>query len=115
MSPFEPKELHPCADSYRNDYLDDVKSDEGWNARGFERVDNVVPVIERRRDGADTVRRMEIHEDGHGVIAVKGLGDEVRDAVMVVSPLARNTLPTLLVHPIGTRELLNDSYSSSKR
>ena len=79
------------------DFLDDAESDKGWNARGFERMDNVVPVdhvvlvIERRRDGLPIVRRMEIDEFGNGVIAIKGLGDEVQNAVVVVSPLARNT------------------------
>ena len=79
------------------DFLDDAESDGGWNARGFERIDNVVPVdyvvlvIERRSDGTDTVRRMEFDEDGHGVITVREIGDEVRNALVVVSPLARNT------------------------
>ena len=79
------------------DFLDDAGGDNGWNARGFERTDNVVPVdyvvlvMERHRDGADVVRRMEIDDDRSGVIAMRGLGDEVRNAVVVVSPLARNT------------------------
>lgn len=79
------------------DFLDDAESDEEWNALGFERIDNVVPVnyvvlvIERKRDGTDTVRRMEIDQHGRGDIGVKGLGDEVWNAVVVVSPLARNT------------------------
>ena len=79
------------------DFLDGAESDEEWNALGFERIDNVVPVdhvvlvIERRRDGTDTVRRMEIDQDGCGKIAVGRLGDEVWNTVVVVSPLARNT------------------------
>ena len=79
------------------DFLDDAEGDNGWNAQGFELIDNVVPVdyvvlvIERHRDGNDIVRRMEIDDDRRGAITVTGLGDEVRDAVVVVSPLARNT------------------------
>ena len=79
------------------DFLDDAESDNGWNTRGFELIDNVVPVdyvvlvIERRSNGADIVRRMEIDGDRRGTITVTGLGDEVRDAAVVVSPLARNT------------------------
>ena len=79
------------------DFVDDAEGDGGWDARGFERIDNVVPVdylvlvIERRRDGTDIVRRMEIDEDGLGTIALSGVGDTVQEAVVVVSPLARNT------------------------
>ncbi len=73
------------------------EGDGGWNAQGFERIDNIVPVdyvvlvMERRSDGADIVRRMAIDEERRGVVAVGELGDEIQDAVVVVSPLARNT------------------------
>ena len=79
------------------DFVDDAEGDGGWNARGFQRIDNVVPVdyvvlvLERRRDGSDIVRRMDFDGDRHGSIALTGLGDEVQEAVVVVSPLARNT------------------------
>ena len=79
------------------DFLDDAESDGRWKTQGFERIDNVVPVdyvvivMERRRDGADIVRRMELDQHGRGDIAARGLGDEVRNAVVVVSPLAPNT------------------------
>ena len=79
------------------DFFNDAESDNGWNAQGFELIDNVVPVnyvvlvIERHLDGSDIVRRMEIDGGRRGTIALTGLGDEVQDAVVVVSPLARNT------------------------
>ena len=79
------------------DFLDDAESDVGWNAQGFERIDNAVPVdylvllIKRRRDGPDTVRRMEIDQEKRGSIEVVGLGQEVEDAAVVVSPIAPNT------------------------
>ncbi|MCY4529521.1 MAG: immune inhibitor A [Chloroflexi bacterium] len=80
------------------EFIDGSEDDDGgWNAQGFERIDNIVPVnyvvlvMERRSDGADIVRRMEIDEERRGVVTVKGLGDETQDAVVVVSPLARNT------------------------
>ena len=75
----------------------DAEVDGGWDAEGFERIDNVVPVdyvvlvMERHRNGADIVRRMEIDEGRQGAIAVHGLGDEILEAAVVVSPLARNT------------------------
>ena len=79
------------------DFLDDTENGKGWTSLGFERIDNVVPVdyvvlvLERRRDGTDFVRRMEIDEERRGAVAVTGLGDEVQNAVVVVSPLAPNT------------------------
>ena len=79
------------------DFFNDAESDNGWNAQGFELIDNVVPVnyvvlvIERHLDGSDIVRRMEIDGGRRGTIALTGLGDEVQEAVVVVSPLARNT------------------------
>ncbi len=78
-------------------FLDDAEGDNGWNAQGFELIDNVVPVdyvvlvLERRRDRTDIVRRMEIDGDRRGAITVTGLGDELQEAVVVVSPLAQNT------------------------
>lgn len=79
------------------DFLDDAESDVGWNAQGFRRIDNNVPVdylvllMERRRDGPDTVRRMEIDQEKRGTIEVVGLGQEVEHAAVVVSPIAPNT------------------------
>ncbi len=78
-------------------FLDDAARDGGWDARGFERIDNVVPVdyvvlvIERRRGGAEVIRRVEIDNDRRGSIEVSGLGEETLDMAVVVSPLARNT------------------------
>ena len=79
------------------EFIEVAEDDGEWNVQGFERIDNVVPVdnvvlvLERRRDGTDIVRRMEIDEDGLGTIALSGVGDTVQEAVVVVSPLARNT------------------------
>ena len=79
------------------DFLDDAETEKGWTAQGFERIDNVVPVdyvvlvIERRRDGTEIVRRMEIDEDRRGGFAIGVLGQEVERLIVVVSPIARNT------------------------
>ena len=103
------------------DFLDDAESDEEWNALGFERIDNVVPVdyvvlvIERRRDGTDTVRRMEIDQDGRGKTSRWGTRRRsVEHCRGGLAPCPEHA-PTLSIHPIGTRGLLNESYSSSKR
>ena len=79
------------------DFLDDAESDGGWKAQGFERIDNVAPVdyvvivMERRRDGADIVRRMEIDDGRRGTLTLGGPGDEAQGVAVVVSPLAPNT------------------------
>ena len=79
------------------DFLDSAERGGGWKTQGFERIDNVVPVdyvvivMERRHDGADIVRRMEIDEDGRGALTLGGPGEEVQGVVAVVSPLAPNT------------------------
>ena len=78
-------------------FFDDGESEGDWDAAGFERIDNTVPVeyavlvIERRRDGEDAVRRMDVDGEGRGRIEIAGLGGEILNAVVVVSPLARNT------------------------
>ena len=78
-------------------FFDDGENAGEWDAAGFERIDDTVPVeyavlvIERRRDGEDVVRRMDVDSDGRGRLAIDGLGDEIRNAVVVISPLARNT------------------------
>ena len=78
-------------------FFDDGESEGDWDAAGFERIDNTVPVeyavlvIERRRDGEDAVRRMDVDGEGRGRIEIVGLGGEILNAVVVVSPLARNT------------------------
>lgn len=79
-------------------FFDDGESAGDWDAAGFERIDNTVPVeyavlvIERRRDGGEAVRRMDVDSEGRGQIEIAGLGGEILNAVVVVSPLARNTL-----------------------
>ncbi len=79
------------------EFLDDAENHGEWESRGFERIDNVVPVdyvvlvIERRRDGADIVRQMEIDEDRRGGLAIGVLSQEVERLIVVVSPVARNT------------------------
>ena len=79
------------------EFLDDAENDGEWDSRGFERINNVVPVdyvvlvIERRRDGTGIVRRMEIDENRRGGFAIGVLGQEVERLIVVVSPIARNT------------------------
>ncbi len=78
-------------------FFDDAEGDAGWDARGFLRIDNklhqqyVVQVIEQRADGRDVVRQMSIDEDRKGRILVRGFGEQLSNAVIVVSPVTRDT------------------------
>ncbi len=74
-------------------YFYDVEEGEGgWVAEGFIRTDNVLPqrflvqLIEL--DSEPRVRRMELDERQEGRLVVRGLGEEVERAVLVVSGLA---------------------------
>ena len=74
-------------------YFYDVEEGEGgWVAEGFIRTDNVLPqrflvqLIEL--DSEPRVRRMELDQRQEGRLVVRGLGEEVERAVLVVSGLA---------------------------
>jgi immune inhibitor A len=84
-------------------YFDDVESgDGGWVARGFARIDNVLPqrylvqVIEL----ADSPRvlRMVLDRANHGGLTVKDLGGSVNKAVLVVSGLTPFTTESAPYH-----------------
>lgn len=102
------------------DFFDDGDADQGWDAQGFERIDNVVPVewvvqiIERHSDGTDTVRRIEFEVGMSSSLSIAGLGSGISTAVVVVSPMSPDTHHlsqfTLGAFERGSRS----SYSSSK-
>lgn len=76
-------------------FYDAETGDDGWLAEGFVRVDNTlrqrftVQVIEQ---GAETVvRQMALDENNQGRYTVRGLGDQVQRAVIVVSAQAMVT------------------------
>ena len=80
------------------EYRDDAEQDSGWEAVGFVRTDNrldqrfVVQVIEL----ADTprVRRIPLEEGRKGETLIKGLGQNIEKAVLVVSGLTPVTMQT---------------------
>ena len=73
-------------------FYDVEEGEDGWVAEGFIRTDNVLPqrflvqLIEL--DSEPRVRRMELDEKQEGRLVVRGLGEEVERAVLVVSGLA---------------------------
>ncbi len=73
-------------------YTYDAEDDGGWVAEGFIRTDNSVPqrfLVQLIELGAETkVRRMELNEAQEGRLVVRGLGEEVKRAILVVSGLA---------------------------
>lgn len=78
-------------------FLDNAEADKEWDAQGFERIDNVVPieyvvqVIEQHSDGTHSVRRMSLDRDMRGKMQLSGLGGKVSGATVVVSPIAPDT------------------------
>jgi len=83
-------------------FFDDAEQAQGWDARGFSRIDGAteqrfaVQLIERRADGDVRVVPMDLDARNSGQLVVRGLGTEVEQAIVVVSPMTRNTR-----HPAG--------------
>jgi hypothetical protein len=74
-------------------FFDDVEAgDNGWQAEGFVRIDNILPqkfsvqVIEMGQ--TVTVQEVPLNETNYGTLTIEGLGSEVERAVLVVSGLA---------------------------
>jgi len=74
-------------------FFDDVEAgDNGWQAEGFVRIDNILPqkfsvqVIEMGQ--TVTVQEVPLNEINYGTLTIEGLGSEVERAVLVVSGLA---------------------------
>ena len=78
-------------------FSDDAEGPGGWQARGFERIDNVltqsylVQVIELAADGTATVRSMDLDGQNEGQVTLRGFGSDLDHAVVVVAPVAENT------------------------
>ncbi len=79
-------------------FFDAAEQDDiGWDARGFVRFDNVLPqkffvqVIEQGTDGSVTVRDVELDEANRGELLLQGFGSRLEQAVVVVSPVTRDT------------------------
>ncbi|MGC8877836.1 MAG: hypothetical protein ACP5R2_01260 [Anaerolineae bacterium] len=72
-------------------YFDDIEAgDGGWVARGFVRVDNVLPqrylvqVIQQKGDAAE-VQRISLDQDNRGRLTLHGMGEAFSEAVLAVS------------------------------
>ncbi|HET9493657.1 MAG TPA: hypothetical protein VFR15_05460 [Chloroflexia bacterium] len=90
-------------------YADNAESDNGWEAGGFVRVGNRMPqqwhvvVIEKGRPNG--VTEMVVGVDGRGSLDIPGFGPgkAVREAVVLVAPLAPKTTEparyTLTIRP----------------
>ena len=74
------------------DFADDTETGGDWRASGFHHIDNTLPqgfivqVIEFAADGSVSVRRVE-----SGKFSVKGFGDMLDYAVLVVAPTTHTT------------------------
>ena len=78
-------------------FIDDAEGDVGWDAKGFVRIDNelrqryAVQVVEQRVDGGHSVREMSVSKDGQGQILIQGFGAQLKNAVVIVSPVTPGT------------------------
>ena len=78
-------------------FFDDAEQDGLWDARGFERITNVLPqsyfvqVIEVGTDGNTSVREITLDEKKTGQLLLEGFGSRLEHAVIVVSPVTLNT------------------------
>ncbi len=78
-------------------FFDDAEQDNGWQPEGFKRIDNVlsqdyfVQVIEVTTDGEPLVRDVELDADRRGELLVEGFGSRIERAVIVISPITRDT------------------------
>ena len=92
-------------------FYDDAEDDGGWQANGFVRTANrlpqdyVVQVIEKYVDGKEHVRRVSLDDERNGWTLLEGFGTRLRNAVVIVSPVARGTHQaaryTLAVERVG--------------
>ncbi len=81
-------------------YKDDAEADTGWAAEGFVRIGGSLPqrwfVALIERGSPNRIREMVVGSDGTGSLDLSGLGpgSQIRDAVLVVAPLAPKTTET---------------------
>ena len=78
-------------------FLDDVESSAGWEAQGFTRIDGLLPqlfavqLMEVFEDDTFRVTPMDLDENNSGELVITGLGAEVKQAVLIVSPVTDGT------------------------
>ena len=72
-----------------------AEADDGWDAQGFVRTDNVLPqsYMVQLIEMADTpnVRQVVLDADQRGQITIGGFGSRIEDAVLAISPVTRHT------------------------
>jgi hypothetical protein len=78
-------------------YSDNAESDNGWHAEGFVRIGNAMPqrwyVALLENGSTPGVREMVVSASGTGTLDLQGIGRgrSVRDATLVIAPLAPKT------------------------
>lgn len=79
-------------------YSDGAESDNGWTAQGFVRIGNTLPehwYVAVIANGTNArVLEVPVAPDGSGSVNLDGLGDTVRDATLVIAPMAPKTTET---------------------
>jgi hypothetical protein len=81
-------------------YSDNAETDNAWNAQGFVRIGSTVPqrwfVALIENGTKPTVRQITVGQAGTGTLDIQGFGQgkAVRDATLVIAPLAPKTTET---------------------
>jgi immune inhibitor A len=81
-------------------YSDNAESDNGWDARGFARIGNTIPerwyVALIENGSTPRVRELTVSPTGSGTLDIEGFGQgkAVRDATLVIAPMAPKTTET---------------------
>ncbi|MBI4298466.1 MAG: immune inhibitor A, partial [Chloroflexi bacterium] len=92
-------------------YFDDAEEDRGWKAEGFVRTNNRLPqdfFVQVIEQGKNTrVREMELDQNRKGEVLIEGFGSQVKDAILVISPVTPGTTEpahyTLTVKRVGEK------------
>ena len=89
-------------------YIDDIETDAGWLAEGFVRTENILPqwfmaqIIIFDSQGQITVNRIPLDAHNHGQYTVRGFGQEVRTAILVISAQSPvTTIPASYTYAIS--------------
>ena len=79
------------------EFFDDAERDTGWLSEGFVRLNPVLPqhykvrVIEETLDGKFSITEVELDEENSGHVLIEGFGTRIKHAVVVISPMTRDT------------------------
>ena len=92
-------------------FFDNAEKNQGWKSAGFQRINNTIPqkyavrLIVKEYNETYYVREVIIPESGQVEFIIKDFGTLIEHAVLIVSPVTRDTHQsvqyTLIIEPWG--------------